>query len=204
MPTSRSRKRKSKREPRPTPHQEATRPQTSRRILVGWWRGLLAGIGLVAALIALSAEYDQRYPDVRPSSDSSAPTEFLVQNNSLIFAMSDMGLVCDVESAAFETDRGRIGFSFPVTSGAVNTAIPARSAAHYPCDASNFLRFSNGKLCLIGLCNDHTGISPASVRLAGETLKIWMSYRIWGFSVEHKSEMFTWDGHQWQRGPALR
>jgi hypothetical protein len=159
---------------------------------------------LVSTVFALANAYSQRHPMVTPSSDSSAPTDFRIENSSPIFDMTDMSLVCDVESALFDTNRGRIGFSFPVTSGVVNTAIPHRSAAHYPCDASQFITFTSGRFCLVEPCNDRLDIAPASVHLEGETLRIGMSYRIWGFLLDHRSPQFTWDGHHWHEGPALR
>jgi hypothetical protein len=202
MPTSRSRKRTRRRVQLPPAPPPKAPPPTIRRILASWWVRALALVGLLSTTFALANAYSQRHPDVRPSSD--APTEFRIENTSPLFDMTDMKLVCNIESAVFETDRGRVGFSLPVTSGSVNTAIPRKSVAHYPCDASSFMTFTDKQVCLVGLCNDRLGISPASVHLTNQTLRIGMSYRIWGVRLEHPSAPFTWDGHHWHEGPALR
>jgi hypothetical protein len=172
------------------------------RILASWWGGAAAFLGVVAALWAL-ADASGEFRPTFPLPSEAAPVEFRVENKNPILNMTDATLFCDVESAAFDTDQGVIGFSFPVTSGAVNTAIPHRSAAHYPCDASAFISFPAGKLCLVGLCNDKLNISPSSVHLINETLQIGITYRILGRQLEDMSPQFTWDGHHWQEGPAL-
>src|SRR5205085_7541264 len=123
MPTSRSRKRKRKRPLPPPPPPPKAPPPTIRRILASWWVRGVALLGFVATLWALADASGEFRPTIAPVSDSSAPTEFRVENKNPLIDMTDSTLVCNVESADFETDRGLMGFSIQVTSGATNTLI---------------------------------------------------------------------------------
>lgn len=185
-----------------SPPQTEERPHLIRKILASWWGRLLAILAAIGVIVGSADIYDRLFPDIHALSNSSAPTDFFVGNNAPIFDMKNVVLVCDVENAMFKTDKGPVGFSLPITSGVVNTAIPHGDLATYPCDASQFMKMADGKLCLLTLCTANMGISQISI--AKETLKIGMRYTILGVPFDFLSEAFTWDGHSWHKGPALR
>ena len=157
MATPCSKRQQQKTGPLVSEAREEPPPPLIRRILASWWGRavvVLTGLGGLATLWALADAYSEFHPTIQPLSFSSAPTEFRIENKNPIFNMKNVELTCYVENATFDTDHGPIEFSIPVVSGTVNTSIQSKSSAHYPCDATPFISFPNGHICLVGLCNN--------------------------------------------------
>jgi hypothetical protein len=206
MPTSRRKTqnpKKSHKQPQ-LPKVEQRRP--FRTLLQSFWVRLFALVGFVASGIALFEAYQHLYPAVIFESDTSAPTQFRIQNKSSLFEMKDITLVCFIDLGAIDSNVGRLAMSFPVTSGETNIVpIESNGEAHYPCDVMNYASVSNdGGFCFLGLCNTMHSVDASSLKPAFETIRIGARYKIGSFSRDFISQPFTWDGHRWHIGATLK
>src|SRR4029077_11205794 len=84
-------------------------PSPVRKFFGSWWGGAATTLGVIVALWAL-ADASGEFRPAFPLPAESAPVEFRVENKNPLLDMTNVTLVCDVETAAFDTDHGLIGF----------------------------------------------------------------------------------------------
>jgi hypothetical protein len=146
-------------------------------------------------------QYEKTTPEIVPKDNAAAshsPPAFIVRNVSPYFWMTNVQLICGIDSAAFDVGAsGPVGFSIPVTSGKLNPPIRPHKSVEYRCDPSDYLKFENGKIWLLGMTSvaPLDGATASQARLIQAEIWIGVKYRIFWLSNEREFVSPMWKYH---------
>jgi len=157
--------------------------------------------GIILFVVWCGDQYDKTSPEISPKENadvSHSPPAFIVKNISPYFWMTNVQLICGIDLAAFDVGaRGPVGFSIPVTSGKSNPPIKPYKSVEYHCNPSDYLKFENGKISLMGLttASPLEGATASEARLIQAEVWIGVKYRIFWLSNEREFVSPMWKYH---------
>ena len=143
--------------------------------------------------------------DADPSASYVLP--FVITDGSSIFAMKQVTLLCGVDKAVFEDDKGHLYSVGQVilNSDVYEGSIPPNFPINYPCSANGVLKAQRDGRLRLGSLETEPGVVHSGLKVATMCVWIGIKYKILGIQRIYVSHMFEWirtpTGHQWLEGP---